>query len=65
MSGRKSTLRISDCNSALWTHAHPLAAMLAAYDADPALAEQRLDFTTTLRDLLAVLVSGLLARHGD
>ncbi|MCP3753706.1 TetR/AcrR family transcriptional regulator [Streptomyces sp. TBY4] len=47
---------------AVWTHAHPSAAMLAAYEADPSLAVLRLDFDDTLRDTLAVLLSGLLAR---
>ena len=36
--------------------------MLAAYEADPSLASMRLDFTTTLREMLEVLTAGLLAR---
>ncbi|MGH3786731.1 MAG: TetR family transcriptional regulator [Pseudonocardiaceae bacterium] len=48
---------------AVWTHACPAAAMLAAYQADPSLATMRLDFTTTLRETLEVLISGLLARR--
>jgi hypothetical protein len=36
--------------------------MLAAYEADPALASMRLDFTATLREVLEVLISGPLAR---
>lgn len=48
--------------SAVWTHARPAAAMLAAYQADPSLATMRLDFTTTLRETLEVLITGLLAR---
>ncbi|WP_351225440.1 hypothetical protein [Streptomyces sp. NPDC002133] len=47
---------------AVWTHAHPSAAMLAAYEADPGLAAMRLDFAVTLRETLEVLLSGLLAR---
>ncbi|HUY44306.1 MAG TPA: TetR family transcriptional regulator [Streptosporangiaceae bacterium] len=47
---------------AVWTHAQPSAAMLAAYAADPALAAMRLDFTATLREVLEVLIAGLLAR---
>jgi AcrR family transcriptional regulator len=47
---------------AVWTHAHPSVAMLAAYDADPSLAAMRLDFTATLRETLEVLIAGLLAR---
>lgn len=38
--------------------------MVAAYQADPALAAIRLDFTATVRDLLEVLIAGLLARSG-
>jgi AcrR family transcriptional regulator len=49
---------------ALWPATQPSAAMLAAYAADPALAALRLDFGTTLRDLLAILAAGVLARAG-
>jgi AcrR family transcriptional regulator len=48
--------------AALWPHTQPSAAMLAAYAADPALAAMRLDFTGTLREVLEVLIAGLLAR---
>jgi len=48
--------------AALWAHTQPSAAMLAAYAADPALAAMRLDFTATLREVLEVLIAGLLAR---
>ncbi|SNS63957.1 transcriptional regulator, TetR family [Streptosporangium subroseum] len=47
---------------AVWTHAQPSAAMLAAYEADPSLAAMRLDFTSTLREIFEVLLTGLLAR---
>jgi AcrR family transcriptional regulator len=47
---------------ALWPHARPAAAMLAAYEVEPALAVMRIDFTTALRETLEVLISGLLAR---
>ena len=47
---------------AVWPHAQPSAAMLAAYEADPALAAMRFDFTTTLREVLEVMIAGLLAR---
>jgi AcrR family transcriptional regulator len=47
---------------AVWPHTQPSAAMLAAYQADPALAAMRLDFTATLREVLGVLIAGLLAR---
>jgi AcrR family transcriptional regulator len=47
---------------ALWPHTQPSAAMLAAYAADPALGAMRLDFTATVRELVAVMIAGLLAR---
>lgn len=50
---------------AVWTHAHPSAAMVAAYESDPALAAMRLDFTATLRETLEVVISGLLARRSQ
>ena len=42
--------------------AQPSAAMLAAYQADPELAAMRLDFAATVREVLEVLIAGLLAR---
>jgi AcrR family transcriptional regulator len=48
--------------AALWPHAQPSAAMLAAYEADPALATLRLDFTSTVREVIQVMTAGLLAR---
>jgi AcrR family transcriptional regulator len=47
---------------ALWAHAQPSAAVLAAYEADPALAVMRTDFTATMREVLEILIAGLLAR---
>jgi AcrR family transcriptional regulator len=47
---------------ALWPHTQPSAAMLAAYAADPELAAMRLDFAATVRELLQVMIAGLLAR---
>jgi AcrR family transcriptional regulator len=47
---------------AVWVHTHPSAAMLAAYESDPELAAMRLEFATVLRELLAVLLAGVLAR---
>ena len=47
---------------AIWPSAQPSAAMLLAYESDPALAALRLDFTATLREVLEVLLTGLLAR---
>lgn len=48
---------------AIWSYSHPSAAMLAAYEADPALAAMRLEFVDVLRETLEVLLSGLLARQ--
>jgi polyisoprenoid-binding protein YceI len=48
---------------AVWTHAQPSAAMLAAYQSDPALASMRIEFTATMREVLEVLISGLLVRQ--
>ncbi len=47
---------------AVWSNAQPSPAMLTAYETDPALASMRLDFTATLREVLEVLIAGLLAR---
>ncbi|HEY8044668.1 MAG TPA: TetR family transcriptional regulator [Streptosporangiaceae bacterium] len=47
---------------ALWAHAQPSAAVLAAYEADPALAVMKTDFTAAVREVLEVLIAGLLAR---
>ncbi len=45
----------------LWSSCQPSAAMLAAYAADPELEAMRLDFPSTLRDVLEVLIAGVLA----
>ena len=47
---------------ALWPQCQPSAAMLAAYEADPALAALRVDFADALPEFLSIVVSGLLAR---
>ena len=47
---------------ALWPHTQPSAAMLAAYAADPALAAMRLEFGAAVREVLEVMIAGLLAR---
>jgi hypothetical protein len=39
--------------------------MVAAYDADPSLASMRLDFTDALRQMLEVLIPGLLVRSSE
>jgi hypothetical protein len=47
---------------ALWPHTQPSPAMRAAYQADPELADMRLDFAATQREVLEVLISGFVAR---
>ncbi|MFE9811532.1 TetR family transcriptional regulator [Streptomyces sp. NPDC005227] len=47
---------------AVWTHARPSQAMLAAYDVDPTLAVFKMDFAVSLRQMLATLTAGTLAR---
>ncbi|MEU4891420.1 TetR family transcriptional regulator [Streptomyces sp. NPDC044780] len=47
---------------AVWTHARPSEAMLAAYQADPSLTAFQLDFVTALQDMLATLTVGTIAR---
>ncbi|MFE9707582.1 TetR family transcriptional regulator [Streptomyces sp. NPDC005930] len=47
---------------AVWTHARPSAAMLAAYEADPSLTAFKLDFVPALQDMLATLTAGTIAR---
>ncbi|MEV0617432.1 hypothetical protein AB0I81_29210 [Nonomuraea sp. NPDC050404] len=46
---------------AVWTHARPSAAMLAAYAADPTLAAMKMDFAPALRALVTTLIAGTLA----
>ena len=50
-------------SGAVWTHARPSAAMLTAYAADPSLAALRMDFTTTLQEMLTTLIAGTLVRE--
>jgi AcrR family transcriptional regulator len=47
---------------AIWTHTHPTAAILAAYEAEPALAPLRQEFEPALREALTSLLYGLLPR---
>lgn len=49
--------------SAVWTASHPSATVLAACAAEPELAEQQPDFETTVRELAAVVIAGVLARR--
>ncbi|MET7295697.1 hypothetical protein ABZS79_26785 [Streptomyces griseoloalbus] len=47
---------------AVWTHARPSPAMLAAYEADLSLTAFKLDFVTALQEMLATLAAGTIAR---
>jgi hypothetical protein len=53
---------IAMCAGALWTHACPTDAVLAAYAQEPDLAALRVHFRDDLREMIATLVAGLLAR---
>ncbi|NEA37332.1 TetR/AcrR family transcriptional regulator [Streptomyces sp. SID13031] len=46
----------------LWTHSHPSAAILAAYEADPAIANFRITFGPALREILQTVLTGVLPR---
>jgi AcrR family transcriptional regulator len=48
----------------IWTHSHPSATILAAYEADPAVAVYRIAFGPTLREALQTILTGVLPR-GD
>ncbi|MGY5048485.1 TetR family transcriptional regulator [Streptomyces sp. 900105755] len=45
---------------AVWTHSRPSTGMIAAYEADPALAKMRLPFTATLERMTTTLILGAL-----
>ena len=47
---------------AVWNHAHPTPALLAAYEADPSLAPLRMEFEPTLREQLTTLLVGVVPR---
>jgi AcrR family transcriptional regulator len=47
---------------AIWSHSHPVPAILAAYEADPALAAIRLEFEPALAEALRTLLYGALPR---
>ena len=49
---------------AIWTHSHPVPAILAAYEADPALEALRMNFEPTLTDGLRTLLYGAMPRQG-
>jgi len=48
--------------TSVWTHAHAPQAVVAAYEMDPSLQPHQLDFETTLREALDVIMAGLLSR---
>lgn len=50
------------CAGTVFTACRPTPAMAAAYDLDPSLAAMRVQLPDTLRDLVAVFASGLVAR---
>jgi hypothetical protein len=47
---------------AIWTHARPAPAILAAYEADPTLTTLRMEFEPALRDAVGTLLTGVLPR---
>jgi AcrR family transcriptional regulator len=47
---------------AIWTHSHPAAAVVAAYEADPAVATFRIQFAPALREALQTVLTGVLPR---
>ena len=49
---------------AMWSHSHPVPAILAAYETDPSLAALRLEFEPALTDGLRTLLYGALPRQG-
>ena len=51
------------CTGGAWTAAHPSPAVIAAYEREPALAAWRIGFDAILRELIGVLLEGLLARQ--
>ena len=48
---------------ALWMYANPSISALRACEADPVLADLRLDFTTDLETALARFITGTLVRR--
>lgn len=46
----------------LSSYCRPSASVLAAYEADPAVVELRLDLRATLESAIATLIAGTLAR---
>ena len=48
---------------AIWSHSHPVPAILAAYEADPSLEAIRMAFEPALTDSLTTLLYGVLPRN--
>jgi hypothetical protein len=48
--------------SAVWPLTRPSPSVLAAYEADPALAVLRFEFTATMEYAVATLIAGSIAR---
>lgn len=46
----------------IWTHSHPSPTILAAYEADPAIAVYRIEFGPALREALQTILVGVLPR---
>ncbi|MGV9987325.1 hypothetical protein [Streptomyces olivaceus] len=57
----QSTAAMTMATGAVWTHARPCEAMLAAYRADPSLTAFKLDFATALQDTPATLTTVTVA----
>jgi AcrR family transcriptional regulator len=49
--------------TAAWPATRPSPSVLAAYEADPALVDLRIDFAAALCEATATMISGLLARQ--
>jgi AcrR family transcriptional regulator len=50
---------------AIWTHSHPVPAIVSAYEADPSISTIRMEFEPALRDNLWLLLRGALPRVGN
>lgn len=51
-------------SSAAWPHSQPSEALLAAYEADPAIAQTQTSFQDSVQQTIEVTISGVLARRG-
>jgi AcrR family transcriptional regulator len=56
----KFTMFAALMTTSVWTHSHAPQAVLAAYEMDPSLQPYQLDFASTLRGALDVIMAGLL-----